>query len=57
MEEDFGVIARVLSGAIYGVDAFTVDVEVDFSRKGLPAFSMVGLADNEIGRASCRERV
>lgn len=55
MEEDFGVIARVLSGAIYGVDAFTVDVEVDFSRKGLPAFSMVGLADNAVRES--RDRV
>lgn len=49
------MIARVLSGAIYGVDAFTVDVEVDFSRKGLPAFSMVGLADGAVRES--RDRV
>ena len=49
------MIARVLSGAVYGVDAFTVDVEIDFSRKGLPAFSMVGLADGAVRES--RDRV
>lgn len=42
-------------GAIQGVDAFKVDLEVDFLRKGLPAFVMVGLAEGAVKEA--KERV
>jgi magnesium chelatase family protein len=37
------------------VDAFRVDLEVDFSRAGLPAFTMVGLAEGAVREA--RDRV
>ena len=36
---------RLACGAIQGVDAFRVYLEVDILRQGLPAFVMVGLAD------------
>jgi Mg chelatase-related protein len=49
------VIARVLGGSLHGVDAFTVELEVDFSRHGLPAFTMVGLAEGAVREA--RDRV
>jgi magnesium chelatase family protein len=37
------------------VDAFRVDLEVDFARQGLPAFTMVGLAEGAVREA--KERV
>lgn len=49
------MIAKVLSGALHGVDAFTVELEVDFSRQGLPAFTMVGLAEGAVRES--RDRV
>ncbi len=39
---------RFLSGGISGVDAYPVEVEVAYSRQGLPAFSMVGLPEAEV---------
>lgn len=42
-------------GAIQGVDAFRVDLEVDLLRKGLPSFIMVGLAEGAVREA--KERV
>ena len=38
------MLAKVLSSAVLGVDAYTVDVEVDIAL-GLPSFSTVGLPD------------
>lgn len=49
------MIAKIACGALHGVDAFRVDLEVDFARAGLPAFAMVGLADNAVREA--RDRV
>lgn len=49
------MIAKVFSGALHGVDAFPVELEVDFSRKGLPAFTMVGLAEGAVRES--RDRV
>src|SRR5215213_7491157 len=48
------VLARVITFAIDGVDAHRVDVEADV-RAGLPAFTVVGLADKAVREA--RERV
>jgi magnesium chelatase family protein len=48
------MLAKVWSGAVVGVDAHPVEVEVDFSR-GLPSFSVVGLPDAAVKEA--RERV
>jgi magnesium chelatase family protein len=38
-----------------GIDAFRVDLEVDFARQGLPGFTMVGLAEGAVREA--KERV
>jgi magnesium chelatase family protein len=49
------VIARVVTFAIDGVEARRVWVEADIRSSGLPAFTIVGLADKAIREA--RERV
>ena len=49
------MIVRLLSGGIEGVDAYPVELEVDYTRQGLPAFSLVGLAETAVREA--RERV
>lgn len=43
------MIARVEAAGVYGIDALSVEVEVDVAQ-GLPAFQIVGLPD-----AACRE--
>ena len=48
------MLAEVMSGAILGVDALLVRVEVDVGR-GLPAMSVVGLAESAVREG--RERV
>jgi magnesium chelatase family protein len=48
------MVARVITFAIDGVDARRVEVEADI-RPGLPAFTIVGLADTGVREA--RERV
>ena len=45
------MIVRLACGALQGVDAFRVDLEVDFLRKGMPAFVMVGLAEGAVREA------
>jgi magnesium chelatase family protein len=49
--EDRGVLARVLSAALLGVERVLVRVEVDLA-SGLPAFTTVGVPDSAV-----RERV
>lgn len=49
------MITKIACGALHGVDAFRVDLEVDFSRAGLPAFTMVGLAEGAVRES--RDRV
>ena len=49
------MIVRLACGALQGVDAFRVDLEADFLRKGMPAFVMVGLAEGAVREA--KERV
>ena len=41
------MLAKVLSGAIIGIDAYIVDVEVDIAQ-GLPVFATVGLPDGAV---------
>ncbi|NOY53866.1 MAG: YifB family Mg chelatase-like AAA ATPase [Deltaproteobacteria bacterium] len=48
------MIAKVLSSSVIGIDAVPVEVEVDVAR-GLPAFSVVGMAD--IAVKESKERV
>ena len=49
------MIARIVTFAIDGVEARRVWVEADIRSTGLPAFTIVGLADKAIREA--RERV
>ena len=49
------MIVRLLSGALAGVEARPVEVEVDYTRQGLPGFSLVGLPETEVREA--RDRV
>ncbi|KAF0120754.1 MAG: magnesium chelatase family protein [bacterium] len=48
------MLAKVLSSAILGVDAYKVEVEVDITR-GLPSFSTVGLPEGAVRES--KERV
>ena len=48
------MLAKVLSGAILGIDAYVVEVEVDIAQ-GLPVFATVGLPDGAVKEA--KERV
>ena len=49
-----GMLARVRSAAVLGVDAYLVDVEVDIAN-GLPSFSTVGLPHGAVREG--RERI
>ena len=48
------MLAKVLSSAVIGIDAYIVEVEVDIS-KGLPTFSTVGLPEGAVRES--KERV
>lgn len=48
------MIAKVLSSAVIGIDAFLVEVEVDIA-KGLPSFTTVGLPEASVKES--KERV
>ena len=41
------MLAKVLSSAVMGIDAYVVEVEVDISQ-GLPSFSTVGLPEGAV---------
>ena len=47
------MIAKVLSSAVFGIDAYTVEVEVDIAT-GLPAFSTVGLPEGAVKESKDR---
>ena len=49
------MVVQLACGALYGVDAYRVDLEVDCSRQGMPSFVMVGLAEGAVRES--RERV
>jgi len=48
------MLAKVLSSAVFGINAYVVEVEVDIAH-GLPSFSTVGLPDGAVRES--RERV
>lgn len=48
------MVSKLLSLGYLGLDAYPVDIEVDTSR-GLPVFSLIGLADTQVKES--RERV
>lgn len=47
------MLAKILSGAVIGVDGFIVQVEVDLAR-GLPVFSTVGLPEGAVRESKDR---
>ena len=47
------MLAKVLSGAVLGVDGFIVQVEVDLAQ-GLPSFSTVGLPEGAVRESKDR---
>ena len=47
------MLSRVLSSAVLGVDAYTVEVEVDI-RRGLPSFATVGLPEAAVKESKDR---
>ncbi len=49
------MMIRLSCGAVQGVDAFRVELEVELVRQGLPAFVMVGLAEGAVRES--KERV
>ncbi|WP_147819289.1 YifB family Mg chelatase-like AAA ATPase [Salidesulfovibrio onnuriiensis] len=49
------MIATAHCAALRGIDAYPVQLEVDFARSGLPAFTMVGLAEGAVRES--KERV
>jgi magnesium chelatase family protein len=49
------MLAKVLTGAVVGMDGALVEVEVDIAQSGLPNFLIVGLPDTAVQEA--RERV
>jgi magnesium chelatase family protein len=50
------MLAKVTSGAVVGLEAVPVEVEVDIASQGFPAFSIVGLPDKAIEEAKERVR-
>lgn len=50
------MLARILSGAVVGLDAVIVTVEVDIASQGLPNFTIVGLPDKAIDESKERVR-
>ncbi len=50
------MLAKVLSGAVVGLDAVPVEVEVDIASQGLPSFTIVGLPDKAVEEAKERVR-
>lgn len=49
------MLAKTLSGAVVGLEAVPVTVEVDIASQGLPSFTIVGLPDKAVEES--RERV
>lgn len=50
------MLAKVFSGAVVGLEAVPIEVEVDIASQGLPAFNIVGLPDKAVEEAKERVR-
>src|SRR4030066_2583733 len=50
------MLAKILSGAVVGLEAVVVTVEVDIASQGLPSFSIVGLPDKAVEESKERVR-
>ncbi|NLY40206.1 MAG: YifB family Mg chelatase-like AAA ATPase [Desulfovibrionales bacterium] len=49
------MIVTISTAALLGIDAYSIELEVDLSHSGMPAFIMVGLAEGAVREA--KERV
>ncbi len=49
------MLSKVVTSALLGIEAFTVHLEADLARSGMPAFTMVGLAEGAVKES--KERV
>ncbi|WP_457571696.1 magnesium chelatase domain-containing protein [Desulfovulcanus sp.] len=49
------MFAKIATASLLGIDAFKVELEVDYSRSGIPAFTLVGLAEGAVKES--KERV
>lgn len=50
------MLAKIWSGAVVGLDALPIEVEVDIANQGLPSFTIVGLPDKAVEEAKERVR-
>jgi magnesium chelatase family protein len=50
------MMTKIYSGAVVGLDAVPVEVEVDIAAQGLPSFTIVGLPDKAVEEAKERVR-
>jgi len=50
------MLAKINSGAIVGLDAVLIEVEVDVASRGLPSFTIVGLPDKAVEESKERVR-
>ncbi len=50
------MLAQILSGAVIGLEAVPVTVEVDIASQGLPSFTIVGLPDKAVEESKERVR-
>lgn len=50
------MLAKVFSGATFGLEAVLIEVEVDVASQGLPCFTIVGLPDKAVEEAKERVR-
>ncbi len=48
------MLVQLTSGSLHGVDALRVDMEIDLVRKGIPDFTMVGMAERAVREAEKR---
>ncbi|WP_291323024.1 YifB family Mg chelatase-like AAA ATPase [Desulfonatronospira sp.] len=49
------MFAKITTAALIGIDAIRIELEVDYSRAGMPAFTLVGLAEGAVKES--KERV
>jgi magnesium chelatase family protein len=50
------MLAKILSGAVVGLEAVVITVEVDIASQGLPSFAIVGLPDKAVEESKERVR-
>ncbi len=48
------MLVRLYSGALQGIQAYTVEIEIDFNKKSMPKFIMIGLVEGAVKEAKDR---